>query len=82
MLLLALCELKLREDDELVSVGMTHGDLATLIAADRASATRVLHKLADEGYVELGYKSLALGKRILERDDLAHEVRTEFHRPW
>ena len=80
MLLLYLRELMAREDRRLETVPMTHGDLAALISADRTAATRALNKLADEGYVRLGYREIGFAPRLLEREDLIAEVATRFHR--
>lgn len=47
------------------SFALTHEDIALLVASDRVSATRVLHRLRDEGYVELGYKLVSLTDKLL-----------------
>lgn len=39
---------------------VTHGEIAQIVASDRASVTRLLNKLEQEGVVELGYRSITL----------------------
>lgn len=80
MFLLYLRELAAREGRILPSVPLTHGDLATLIAAERTATTRALNRLAEEGYVRLGYREIGLEPRLLERTDLIAEAVTRFHR--
>lgn len=47
------------------SFALTHEDISLLVASDRVSVTRVLHRLRDEGYVELGYKSVSLTDKLI-----------------
>ena len=39
---------------------ISHADLALLINTDRPSVTRTLHKLEEEGFVELGYQQVEI----------------------
>ena len=57
-MLVRLKELCLRDGEGLRPISLTHGDVAGLVASDRASVTRTLHKIEAEGLVELGYRSL------------------------
>lgn len=58
MVLLHLRELTSREGRELDEVQLTHEELACLIACDRASTTRALHKMEQDGVIELGYRRM------------------------
>lgn len=59
-LLLRLTSLAKEEGAADGAFALTHEDIASLVASDRVSVTRMLHRLRDEGLVELGYKSVAL----------------------
>ncbi len=46
------------ENDDTLCLG--HAALAEILGGDRASTTRVLHKLESDGLIELGYRSIRL----------------------
>ena len=81
LLLIRLKELMLRDGGTGDSIALTHGQIASLVAADRAATTRALRKVEEDGLVELGYRSL----RILDAVDAlvasTPASRTEFHVP-
>lgn len=81
MLLLAVSDLYAREGRVLEELQLTHGELATLVASDRVSITRALHRLEEDGLVELGYRSIRILPALLGLEDLARESRTMFHNP-
>lgn len=45
---------------------ITHEEIAMMVASDRVSTTRVLHKLVEKGIVSIGYKSITLHNEKLE----------------
>lgn len=59
-LLLYLQDIESRNDALPATFEITHEEIAMLVASDRVSTTRVLHKLADKGIVSIGYKSVTL----------------------
>lgn len=80
MLLLCIRELAARGGQNLTTVNLTHSDIATLVVSDRVSTTRVLHKIQEDGLIDLGYKSVRLNPAIDERKDLLSEARSVFYR--
>lgn len=81
MLFIRLRDIAASEGRPLDEVNLTHGEIATLTASDRVSSTRVLHKMEEEGLIELGYRSIRLNPALEEHSDLVSEMRTEFHIP-
>lgn len=77
-LLLRLYDLSRNERDA-ECLRITHGEIATLIGADRITATRALHKARDEGYVELGYATVTLTEKLLCRHDLLKDAHSVFY---
>lgn len=66
-LLIQLRSMSDSESESEPSFSLTHDDISVLVAADRTSTTRTLHKLRDDGLVELGYKSITLKSSINEQ---------------
>lgn len=58
-------------------IRLSHSELAALINTDRPSVTRALHKLADDGFVKLGYNKLWVIGDLLT-DDLDLNVNFRF----
>lgn len=58
---------------------ITHEEISQIIASDRVSTTRVLHKIRDDGLIELGYKSITLLDKIFDNTGLVEESLTEFY---
>lgn len=81
MLLMRVRQLAARDGSQVDEVPLTHGDIASLVAADRVSTTRALRKLEADGLVACGYRSVRFAGLLTARDDLAAEVDTEFHVP-
>lgn len=81
MVLARLKELSSQEGRDLTQVKLTHSDIATLISSDRVSVTRALHKMEEDGLVELGYRSLQIAESIDGCEDLVEDARGLFHRP-
>ena len=81
MLLIRLRDLAAREGRDLREIALTHGDVASLVATDRVSATRALHRLESDGLIELGYRSIGLTGLLEARADLKADTVTEFHVP-
>ena len=44
---------------------LTHEEISSLVQSDRVSVTRALHKLKEDGYIELNYKSITITKKAL-----------------
>lgn len=57
-----------REGRTLDELALSHGDLAVLTGSDRVSATRALHRLEQDGLVELGYRSIRPCEGFLRRE--------------
>lgn len=79
LLLLCLKRLAAQSGGEGDSFAITHEDVASLVASDRVSTTRVLHKIRDEGLIELGYKSIKLLPAIDKVHDLAQDAESVFY---
>lgn len=60
LLLKCLREQSGRLGDPLSTIKLSHDEIAFLLRSDRASVTRALHALEDEGLVTLGYKTITL----------------------
>ena len=56
----------------------THEEVASLVASDRASVTRALRKLKEDGLVELGYKSIRMTGALLDRSGACSDVHVNF----
>ena len=80
-LLVRLKELLERDGGGVRPVSLTHGDIAALVASDRASVTRALHKVEQDGYIELGYRTLTLTDKVSELAVSHPDVQTAFHVP-
>lgn len=80
-LLLFFREMASRNEPDIKTFHITHSELSMLVASDRVSTTRALHKIRNEGYIDLGYKSITLLPSILDRVDLLTDARTEFYIP-
>lgn len=59
-LLLSIRDLANRADKDHREIPLTHEEIAQLVAADRASTTRVLKKMREDGVIELGYKTVVI----------------------
>ena len=81
MVLLHLRELTSREGRELDEVQLTYEELACLIACDRASTTRALHKMEQDGVIELGYRCIRILPALNNLDALAADACAQFHMP-
>ena len=64
-----------REGRELDEVQLTHEELGCLIACDRASTTRALHKMEQEGLIELGYRCIRLLPALDTLENLQADTR-------
>lgn len=71
-------ELGVRQGVELREVNATHEEVASLVASDRASVTRALRKLKEDGLVELGYKSIRMTGALLDRSGACPDVHVNF----
>lgn len=60
VLLLSIQDLANRADKDRSVINLTHEEIAQLVAADRASTTRVLKKMREDGVIELGYKTISI----------------------
>lgn len=78
MLFMVLRNMMGKEDCPVVTFGITHEDIAMLVASDRVSATRVLHRMKDEGCIDLGYKSVVVNFDRFDRGDLMENARMSF----
>ena len=81
MFFLHLRELYARGGSELGEINLTHGEIATLVSSDRVSTARALHKMEDDGLIELGYKTVRFKEGLDEMDGLRAEVHQFFHVP-
>lgn len=81
MVLIRLRDLAARERRDLREVHITHGELAALVASDRASVTRALHKMEQDGLVEAGYRSIVLKPDLDELKSLHGDACAQFHLP-
>lgn len=66
MLLTGLQSLAARGKTELETLNATHDELSALVLSDRASVTRALHHMEEEGLVELGYRSVRITDKLRE----------------
>ena len=81
LVLLRLHDLTRREGYVPGAFSLTHGEIAELAVADRVATTRALHRMEEEGLVELGYRSVRPTEALLAREDLVGEALTVFHAP-
>ena len=81
MVLLQLRKLAAREGRELGEMQLTHEELACLIACDRASTTRALHKMEQDGLIELGYRCIRILPALAGLDALQADSCAQFHMP-
>lgn len=66
------------ENNDVLCLG--HAAIAEILGIDRASTTRTLHKLENDGLIELGYRSIRLLEPI-HHGPYADTVRPVFHIP-
>lgn len=66
MLLTGLLSLAARGGTYLNTLRVTHDELSSLVLSDRASVTRALHHMENEGLVELGYRSVRITDKLRE----------------
>lgn len=78
-LLLHLRELVQRSGRDLSVLKITHDEIALLVLSDRVSTTRVLHKMRDEGIIDLGYKSISIDEDKLDEVSGGYQVITHFY---
>ena len=81
LLLARLRNLSARQGIDLDEVKLTHEELAELAASDRASVTRTLHKLKQDGMIELGYKTIKYTDALKEYALSCVDVFTNFQTP-
>lgn len=81
LLLAVLRDLSARGGSACEALHVTHGEIAQLVASDRASVTRLLNKLEQEGTVELGYRSVTPKGAGGAFDEEAAEVCSMFYSP-
>lgn len=62
-------------------IRLSHDELAELLRSDRASVTRALHRLEEEGLVSLGYKSITLCNDFDSRVQQYSDLELAFHVP-
>ena len=55
--------------------------MARLVACDRASTTRALHKMEQDGVIELGYRCIRILPALNNLDALAADACAQFHMP-
>lgn len=60
MLLGRIAQLARRSDERFCKIALGQADLALLADSDRMSAGRALHKMKQEGLIELGYRCIRL----------------------
>lgn len=80
-LLLFFKEMANRSGNDVWTFHVTHEELSHLVASDRVSTTRALHRIRDLGLIQIGYKSITLLPAIEEREDLVSDALTEFYIP-
>lgn len=81
LLLARLRNLSLRQGQELSEVRLTHEEIAELVASDRASVTRTLRKLKEDGTIELGYKTIRLTDAFKSYADSCPDMYANFQIP-
>lgn len=69
-----------RAGEPLSVVKLSHDEIAFLLRSDRASVTRALHCLEDDGLVRLGYKSIAFSDDFDLRVKQYAESDLSYHR--
>lgn len=55
--------------------------MARLVACDRASTTRALHKMEQDDVIELGYRCIRILPALNNLDALAADACAQFHMP-
>lgn len=81
LLFARLRELASQQGVDLREVRLTHEDVAALATSDRASVTRALHVLKQDGLIELGYKTIRFTDALLAVADGCVDVHSNFQRP-
>lgn len=77
-LLLYIHDLTARGDTRRSSLSLTHEEVATLVLSDRVSVTRALHKMRNDGLIELGYKSITLCESALDEHSALRIAPTQY----
>lgn len=77
-LFLHLGDLIHRSEEEGSTFAITHEEIALLVASDRVSVTRVLHKMRDEGIIKLGYKSISFFEDAINVQEMKFPAHTNF----
>lgn len=77
-LLLYLQDMTGRQEIEHTTLQITHEEIAMLVASDRASVTRVLHKMSSDGVLSISYKSITLHNDELEAYRQKHDPHNYF----
>ena len=80
-LLLYLQDMTSRQDVEHTTLEITHEEISMLVASDRASVTRVLHKMSGDGILSIGYKSIMLHNDKLAKHRAEHDSHICFVTP-
>ena len=80
-LLLYLQDMTGRQEIEHTTLEVTHEEISMLVASDRASVTRVLHKMSDDGILSIGYKSITLHNDNLVEHRKKHDSHICFVTP-
>ena len=80
-LLLYLQDMTGRQERGHETLEVTHEEISMLVASDRASVTRVLHKMSDDGILSIGYKSITLHNENLARHREEHDSHICFVKP-
>lgn len=80
-LLLYLQDMTSRQDVEHTTLEITHEEISMLVASDRASVTRVLHKMSGDGILSIGYKSIMLHNDKLTKHRAEHDSHICFVTP-
>lgn len=81
LLLARLRELRAQQGVEMTEVKLTHEEIAVLAASDRASVTRALHKLKQDGLIELGYKTIRFTDALVDAANSCLDVHVSFQCP-
>lgn len=80
MLLKYLREQSGRAGEPISIVKLSHDEIAFLLRSDRASVTRALHRLEEDGLVRLGYKSIAYADDFDRRIEEYADFGLSYHR--
>lgn len=78
LLFMSLKDLVERTGQDATRFGITHEEISKLVASERVSVTRVLHKMQDESLIELGYKTVTINFDAIQRAEPHGHPHTSF----